>query len=122
MRNGFFIDLAANWPVLLSNSLALERDYGWEGMCIEPQPEMLLELAHRKCDVIAAVVTEKTNDTVNFTVSQPNDEGWWLQGMAGIVSDVDELARGRVYDSGRFFEVSVRECVNLNFFFDFECH
>ena len=37
-RNGYFIDLAANDAVRLSNTRALERDYGWSGLCIEPNP------------------------------------------------------------------------------------
>ena len=37
-RNGYFIDLAANDAVRLSNTRALERDYGWSGICIEPNP------------------------------------------------------------------------------------
>ena len=37
-RNGYFIDLAANDAVKLSNTRALERDYGWSRICIEPNP------------------------------------------------------------------------------------
>ena len=35
-RNGFFVDLAANHPIKLSNTFVLERDYDWTGLCIEP--------------------------------------------------------------------------------------
>ena len=31
----YFVDLAANHPVLLSNTRALERDYNWKGVCID---------------------------------------------------------------------------------------
>ena len=34
-KPGFFIDLAANEPILHSNTRALERDYGWRGICID---------------------------------------------------------------------------------------
>ena len=37
-RNGYFVDLAANDYVRFSNTRALERDYGWSGLCIEPNP------------------------------------------------------------------------------------
>ena len=37
-RNGYFIDLAANDAVRLSNTRALERDYSWSRICIEPNP------------------------------------------------------------------------------------
>ena len=39
-RGGFFVDLAANEPVCLSNTRALERDYGWEGICIDANPDL----------------------------------------------------------------------------------
>ena len=56
-RGGFFVDLAANQPVCLSNTRALERDYGWRGLCIEANPALLLPLAtHRNCTVVGAVV------------------------------------------------------------------
>lgn len=34
-KGGFFLDLAANEPVVLSNTRTLERDYGFKGICIE---------------------------------------------------------------------------------------
>ena len=37
-RGGFFLDLAANEPVVLSNTRSLERDLGWKGVCIEANP------------------------------------------------------------------------------------
>ena len=36
-RNGYFVDLAANEPLYLSNTRTLERDFGWRGVCIEGQ-------------------------------------------------------------------------------------
>ena len=34
-RDGFFVDLAANDGLYMSNTWALERYYGWDGVCIE---------------------------------------------------------------------------------------
>lgn len=31
----FFVDLAANRPITFSNTRALERDYGWRGLCLD---------------------------------------------------------------------------------------
>ena len=57
---GFFVDLAANQPVCLSNTRALERDYGWRGLCIEPNSELLLPLVkQRNCTVVGAVVSSQ---------------------------------------------------------------
>jgi hypothetical protein len=64
--NGYFIDLASNDAVELSNTLALERK-GWNGLCIEPNPIYWYGLSHRKCTVVGALVGgEKSKVTVNF--------------------------------------------------------
>jgi hypothetical protein len=40
---GFFVDLAAYDAVAYSNSYVLERDYGWSGICVEPQAKHILK-------------------------------------------------------------------------------
>jgi len=37
-RNGYFVDVGASGGVVNSNSYALEKDLGWEGICVEPNP------------------------------------------------------------------------------------
>ena len=52
--------MAANDAVIFSNSYTLEQQYGWKGICVEPNPEYhprLLQL--RSCEVIAAAVSSK---------------------------------------------------------------
>jgi FkbM family methyltransferase len=67
-RNGYFIDLAANDAIALSNTYQLERNYGWQGVCIEPNPRYWDNLVRlRKCQVAAAVVgSTKKNERVDF--------------------------------------------------------
>eukprot|EP00980_Cylindrotheca_fusiformis_P018277 scaffold5966_cov118-Cylindrotheca_fusiformis.AAC.2 len=65
-RNGFFVDLASNDAVRISNTYALETSFGWEGICLEPNPVYWGGLAYRKCHVVAAVVGNKTMDEVQF--------------------------------------------------------
>jgi hypothetical protein len=58
--NGYFIDLAANDAVQLSNTYALERFYHWKGVCIEPNPMYWYNLtAFRTCVIIGAVVGDQ---------------------------------------------------------------
>eukprot|EP00536_Pseudo-nitzschia_multiseries_P000803 jgi/Psemu1/294178/fgenesh1_pm.10_\ len=54
--NGYFIDLAANDALDLTNTLALERN-GWTGLCVEPNPVYWYGLSHRKCTVVGALVS-----------------------------------------------------------------
>ena len=72
-KSGFFIDLAANDAVALSNTLMLERDYGWEGICIEANPNYWSRLARRRCTVVGAAVGKVDNEIVefNFGLAQP---------------------------------------------------
>jgi hypothetical protein len=58
--DGYFVDLAANDATQLSNTYSLERDWGWKGVCIEPNPIYWQNLtAFRSCTKIAAVVGNK---------------------------------------------------------------
>lgn len=82
-RGRFFLDLAANDAASLSNTKALEDNFGWNGICIEANYEYLYGLAHRKCQVFAAVVSSKSNDVVEF-IEHPNNQPGWA---GGIVSD-----------------------------------
>ena len=57
---GYFVDLAANDAVTLSNSYTLEQQYGWKGLCVEPNPEYHTRLLQiRSCEVIAAAVSSR---------------------------------------------------------------
>ena len=47
-RNGFFIELGANDGVKQSNTLCLEKFYGWRGILIEPHPETFHSLVKNR--------------------------------------------------------------------------
>ena len=67
-RGGFFVDLASNEPLHLSNTRTLERDFGWTGVCIDASAELLLKSTlYRTCRCVQAVVTESSGDTITFT-------------------------------------------------------
>jgi hypothetical protein len=65
-RNGYFIDLAANDPVRISNTYALETHFRWRGLCVEPNPVYWAGLSYRKCDVVAAIVGARAMEEVMF--------------------------------------------------------
>jgi Methyltransferase FkbM domain len=54
-RDGYFVDLAANDAVKLSNTYALETHFGWNGICIEANPSYWDGLSFRRCEVVGAV-------------------------------------------------------------------
>ena len=63
-ENGYFLDLAANDALEFSNTLALEK-HGWNGLCIEPNPNYWYGLSHRKCTVVGALMGGETMEKVN---------------------------------------------------------
>jgi hypothetical protein len=65
-RNGYFIDLAANDAVRISNTYALETTFDWNGLCIEPNPLYWTGLSYRKCHVVAAIVGNQTMEEISF--------------------------------------------------------
>ncbi|MCA9080361.1 MAG: FkbM family methyltransferase [Planctomycetaceae bacterium] len=52
-RQGYFVDLGAWDGLESSNTLELERDYGWTGLCIEPLRYQALT-RYRRCHCVQA--------------------------------------------------------------------
>jgi len=44
-ENGFFIEAGANDGIRQSNTYLLEKDYGWTGLLVDPNPNMIKECA-----------------------------------------------------------------------------
>jgi hypothetical protein len=85
-QDRYFVDLAANDPVCISNSYALEQYRGWHGLCIEGNPRYIpLLQKERAYTVIHAAVDTEPNRTVQFRV----DNNF----LGGIVSP--ELANAK---------------------------
>ena len=65
-RRGYFVELAANVPIVNSNTRALERDFAWRGVCIEADPAHHLPLLEqRSCTVVGAAISDVPS-TVGF--------------------------------------------------------
>ena len=50
--SGVFVDIGAHNGISLSNSYFFEKELGWNGVCIEPMPEVYSEL--KKIEVVYA--------------------------------------------------------------------
>lgn len=89
-RQGYFVDLAANHPFSKSNTRTLERDFGWDGLCIDGNEEFLmLLLKNRKCAVVGAIVSSRTNEEVMYRywhgIGGAGSSGTWQHALSGIV-------------------------------------
>jgi hypothetical protein len=94
-RGGFFIDLASNEPLHLSNTRTLERDLGWNGVCIDASAELLLKsIKYRTCRCVQAVVTDQSGDTVSFTTPIST-------GLSNSASDMKASGFGSIVGLGQ---------------------
>ena len=67
---GTFLDLASNDAVRFSNTLALEQQHDWTGLCVEPNPMYSEGYLHRTCRLVRAVVGPEDSLTVDFIPRQ----------------------------------------------------
>ncbi len=97
-RPPYFVDLAANDAISLSNTYKLEK-LGFEGLCVEPNPVYWFRLAHRKC-LVAGAFVGGNKDLQEVEVSLENKE------YGGIVgADFDNK---RIAQKEKRFTVSIR--------------
>lgn len=87
---GVFVEIGAYDGIVLSNSYFFEKELGWTGICIEPNPEAFQRLQkNRNCICIQGCITN-FNGTADFLwvhgakVAQefPRVEGHLLSGLA----------------------------------------
>jgi len=69
-KGGFFVEFGATDGVLLSNSYLLEKEFGWGGICAEPNPEYFSQLKNnRDCISSPECITNKTGEKVRFILA-----------------------------------------------------
>jgi len=103
-RDGFFVDIGASNGLVLSNTCTLEKELGWTGICVEPNPQWHTELhANRSCIISHAVI----NDSFD-PVLWMNADVW-----GGIVADDTDnnyIVRG---DTIRKMKVETRPSITI---------
>ena len=69
--NGFFVEIGALDGVELSNSFLLEKNFGWRGILIEPNPAYAAALAaNRSATIHHGCVGPRTGELVDFWVTR----------------------------------------------------
>lgn len=91
-RDGVFVDVGAHDGVTFSNSLYLERERDWRGVCIEPNPNVFPVLrANRPLATCLPYAVGPTSARVPFRVlSGPSEM------LSGIDSNYGRRHRGRI--------------------------
>ncbi|MFM8857934.1 MAG: FkbM family methyltransferase [Actinomycetota bacterium] len=89
--NGFFVEFGATDGVSLSNTLLLERDYGWSGIVAEPARRWHKELTrNRTCAIDTRCVWTETGTQVEF-----------LETSRRGLSTISEFADGDLHSEAR---------------------
>jgi FkbM family methyltransferase len=69
-RGGYFVEFGATDGVLLSNTWLLEREFGWQGICAEPNPKLFAQLKrNRQCTLSDQYIGRETGNVVEFILA-----------------------------------------------------
>ena len=105
-RRGFFLDLAAADGITHSNSYVLEKLFGWNGICVEPNPRFLEKLQERRSCIIDGSVVSNKREPVTFRI----DNGQ-LGGIVAEDTDNSHETRGEQLETA---EAKTYDAVLLN--------
>ena len=95
-RGGFFVEFGATNGILLSNTWLLEKEFGWQGICAEPNPKFFSQLKHnRKCLVSDQYIGRVTGDVIEFILADV-----YGGSKEFAESDQHKSKRSAYYDAG----------------------
>jgi len=89
--DGIFVDVGAYDGVIGSNSLFFEK-LGWQGVCIEPNPEMFKKLQElRKCRCVPYAISDKNEIAKFFQIKEGGPAT-----LSGLVDEYSQQAIARI--------------------------
>jgi len=108
-RGGFFVEFGATDGVLLSNSWLLEKHFGWQGICAEPNPKLFERLQlNRRCKLSPACVYRSTGERLDFVLADA------YGGLADLGHDDQHAAKRHAYAAvGDLIEVTTLSLMDL---------
>jgi FkbM family methyltransferase len=69
-RGGYFVEFGATDGVLLSNTYLLESEFGWSGLCAEPNPDLFEKLKqNRSCRASSDCIAGESGSQVEFLLA-----------------------------------------------------
>jgi FkbM family methyltransferase len=109
MRGGVFVEFGAIDGLLTSNSLFFEKELGWTGLCIEPNPSEFKKLrTNRNCACFNAAISDHFG-LQHFTICNK------VTGWSGLSEDMHKkhLERIRSAHAKEDIEVILVQCLKL---------
>lgn len=89
-KHGVFVDIGAHDGISYSNTYYLEKELGWSGICIEPQPDQFQALQrNRKCICVEGGIFNQSGEQDFLLVKGPSE---MLSGLASTY-DLRHLQR-----------------------------
>lgn len=107
-RKGLFIDIGAHDGITISNTLYFEKVMDWDGICIEPNPNVFSKLEANRKSTNLNVCIGNGNKTVKFTQIEGYSE--MLSGISDAYSDshLDRINREIQTKGGEKKEIDVQ--------------
>lgn len=96
-EGGFFIDVGASDGIIWSNTLGLEINNNWKGICIEPHPYTFKQLTSETKGIIRTaeclnVAISKEEETCDFQMFEGD---WDSHMLSGLVKNYDPRQKER---------------------------
>jgi FkbM family methyltransferase len=113
-EHGFFVDIGAHDGVTFNNTYFFEKNRKWNGICVEPIPEVFDKLnKNRHCKNIAGCISSH-NGKASFLRLKG-----YTEMLSGLVNDydprhVERIERELQQYGGEAQEIIV-ECFNINY-------
>lgn len=113
-RGGYFVDVGASDGSTVSNTLLLEKKFGWTGICVEPNPAFFARLEHNRSCVCVPWCLDEVNREADFLFAGT------LGGLVGSYHPtVLQMARRAIRERGAGApELSGTTSVNTRTFLD----
>lgn len=84
IKNGFFVDIGAHDGISFSNSYFFEKYNNWNGICVEPMPEVYdLLKKNRKCICIKGAISTEEGDQDFLRLRGPTEM------HSGLINEYD---------------------------------
>ncbi len=110
-KNGFYVEIGANDGIKISNTLLLEKDFGWTGILIEPDPSNFKKLVKNRPNSICVnkACFERKAKGLEFSII-PDD--------GGVLSGISECIESK-YKSLITDKITVESDTLLNILIDY---
>lgn len=119
LRGGYFLDSGASDGVNGSNSLLLESEFGWRGICVEPNNDLFARLSRvRECACVNCCLFDVEGDVAFYEaagvlggIARAYDPGHleYVRSMTSLIADAEGKCDGIVVKNARTIRSVLRE-------------